>query len=548
MAQSAPARTKINTKVTQPGPGRPSRRPAGRPGPGRPPRGPRVSGDARESVRQPDRPVIELGFGIVVYPPEAGGEPWRAVFTENGQRRFRQGATEAKLAAKLEKVRERLQADAAEHGAARRGPDRALPGPRPAAGRDRWSRKHAHTQRRLCERFAAPVIGAVTCQDIKTGHMQQIVNAAPTAGEGDRVQGMISALVTAGIEGGYLASPRLAKVHWQAGGRPLPAPRVTVAGESALWVDPAEIPSDDDIGKLGQALAAGLHGERDELMASTAAYSGLRWGELTALTISQVDPAGRVITVDRKVVEVAGHLYVEAPKNRKYRRTIYPRLTPAGYPLAERLAARIEPARAEQAAGTNPLGLIFPSPEGQALAVLQLQPQRPQARLPRGRLARRGRQRQVDLAQPAARVLHHRPVHLEARRHRRVLHGRARQRPHHPADVRRHHRRRPRPRPPGHRLNRTRPRPGAGRGCAGVPPGSSSPSRRNSMSHTDPGQPDPRPTACRRRWRRIRAGGSRADRHLRVPAGRCRSAGAARTRPRPLAHRGGPDRAPLCTA
>ena len=67
---------------------------------------------------------------------------------------------------------------------------------------ERWSRKHAHTQRRLCERFAAPVIGAVTCQDIKTGHMQQIVNAAPTAGEGDRVHGMLSALVAAGSRAG----------------------------------------------------------------------------------------------------------------------------------------------------------------------------------------------------------------------------------------------------------------------------------------------------------------------------------------------------------
>ena len=111
-------------------------------------------------------------------------------------------------------------------------------------------------------------------------------------------------------------------MHWQAGDRPLPAPRVSTAGESALWVDPAEIPAGGDIGKLGQALAAGRHGERDELMASTAAYSGLRWGELTALTIPQVDQAARVITVDRKVVEVAGHLYVEAPKNRKFRRTI----------------------------------------------------------------------------------------------------------------------------------------------------------------------------------------------------------------------------------
>jgi integrase len=71
-----------------------------------------------------------------------------------------------------------------------------------------------------------------------------------------------------------------------------------------------------------------------------------------------------VIAVDRKVVEVGGHLYAEPPKNRKFRRTIYPRRTPGGYPLAERLTARVEAARAEQDAGANPLGLIFPSPTG----------------------------------------------------------------------------------------------------------------------------------------------------------------------------------------
>jgi integrase len=37
----------------------------------------------------------------------------------------------------------------------------------------------------------------------------------------------------------------------------------------------------------GKALAAAGAGDRDELMASTAAYSGLRWGELIALTIAQ---------------------------------------------------------------------------------------------------------------------------------------------------------------------------------------------------------------------------------------------------------------------
>ena len=229
------------------------------------------------------------------------------------------------------------------------------------AGRP-WSAKHADTQRRLCERFAAPVIAAITCQDVKVADMQRAVNAAPTPGEGARLHRCLSAMVTAGITGGYLTNPRLREVHWQAAGRPVPEPEPSTSGESALWVDPAEIPAAADIGKLGQALAAGRRGELDELMANVAAYAGLRQGELFALTTGQIAPDARVITVDRKLIEVAGHLYVEAPKCRKFRATIYPVRTPDGYPLAGKLAARIEAARAEQQAGTSPLGLIFPSP------------------------------------------------------------------------------------------------------------------------------------------------------------------------------------------
>jgi len=128
------------------------------------------------------RPVIEMEHGITVYPPEADGEPWRAVLVENGARRFRQGATEAKLAEKLEKVRERLAVEAsnmerpgADLIAHYLGPDRL-----PVS--ERWSRKRAHTQGRLCALYVAPVIGAVTCQGITTGRMQRIVNAARRRG------------------------------------------------------------------------------------------------------------------------------------------------------------------------------------------------------------------------------------------------------------------------------------------------------------------------------------------------------------------------------
>jgi hypothetical protein len=93
-------------------------------------------------------------------------------------------------------------------------------------------------------------------------------------------------------------------VHWQAGGRPLPDPQATTAGESPLRVGPAEIPAPADIAALGRALALGQRGELDELMANAAAYSGLRQGELFALAIPQVDVTARVIAVNRKLIEV----------------------------------------------------------------------------------------------------------------------------------------------------------------------------------------------------------------------------------------------------
>jgi hypothetical protein len=222
----------------------------------------------------PARLVMDLDHGITVYPPEAEGEPWRAVFTENGRRRYRQATTEAKLAARLAKVTVRLAADAP--NMERPGADliaHYLDPDRPPL-RKRWSLKHADTQRRLCQRFAAPVIASITCQDIKTGHMQKIVNSAPTAKEGERLHRCLSAMVAAGLKAGYLAHSRLNDVHWQAGDRPAPEPEVSMAGETAQYVDPAEIPADTDIDKLGKALAQGRRDDLHELMANTAAYTG----------------------------------------------------------------------------------------------------------------------------------------------------------------------------------------------------------------------------------------------------------------------------------
>jgi hypothetical protein len=75
MLQAAAAGSASNTELTQPASGRASRPPARPLRTGRSPKGPRVTGEARESVRQTDRPVIETEHGITVYPPQADGEP-----------------------------------------------------------------------------------------------------------------------------------------------------------------------------------------------------------------------------------------------------------------------------------------------------------------------------------------------------------------------------------------------------------------------------------------------------------------------------------------
>jgi hypothetical protein len=88
--------------------------------------------------------VIELEYGITVYPARSEGGRWRATWNENDERQQCEAATEEKLAAKLEKVRTRLEADApnmtkpgADLIAHYLDPDRLPVG-------KRWSRKHAH--------------------------------------------------------------------------------------------------------------------------------------------------------------------------------------------------------------------------------------------------------------------------------------------------------------------------------------------------------------------------------------------------------------------
>ena len=161
MGQSAPVRAKIPTKNPQPSRAGVTRPAATAARPRRTGRSAFAAGTARAVTRGDGRVVVEVEGGITVYPARRAGDRWRAVWYEGGRRRQCEAVAEDKLALKLARVAERLAADAP--GLERPGADLIawyLNPDRHPAGRA-WSRKHADTQRRLCERFIAPVIGGI---------------------------------------------------------------------------------------------------------------------------------------------------------------------------------------------------------------------------------------------------------------------------------------------------------------------------------------------------------------------------------------------------
>jgi hypothetical protein len=65
------------------------------------------------------------------------------------------------------------------------------------------------------------------------------------------------------------------------------------------------------VARLGQALA--VQQDLDELMASLAAYTGLRWGELAVRTAAQIGAAPRPSTTSRSSQVTATSAYGRDP-------------------------------------------------------------------------------------------------------------------------------------------------------------------------------------------------------------------------------------------
>ena len=75
------------------------------------------------------RTVIELDFGITVYPARFEGDRWRAVWHENGERQQCESVKEASAGRQAGEGHRAAGSRRPEHEAARSGPDRLLSPP-----------------------------------------------------------------------------------------------------------------------------------------------------------------------------------------------------------------------------------------------------------------------------------------------------------------------------------------------------------------------------------------------------------------------------------
>jgi integrase len=243
--------------------------------------------------------------------------------------------------------------------------------PRRPTPRGGWGESHRSNMEAYAKVYFIPTFGHVRSMDLRRTHFQQCVNAAPTPSEGRNIRRAASSLLGALRQGEYLLDNQvidLANVFWHG----IEVRRADVPGDSGelpQFVPVWKRPSNQQVEAL--RVAAERTGRRGQgqwwrgLMVELAAYAGPRWSELIALTETSVDPEHRKVEIHWRVAQPPGKpRRLAPPKMAKQRTTIYPEVSPTGYPLGEMMRRRIQEARRERRAGHNPKGLLFPATNG----------------------------------------------------------------------------------------------------------------------------------------------------------------------------------------
>jgi integrase len=197
--------------------------------------------------------------------------------------------------------------------------------PKTRAGYEAILRRH------LLPRFADVKIGAITPEAIQT--FVNGVDRAPNTVR--RVYSVLRQVMKLAVERRYLAANPCDPVR-------LPRPGAVVTSER-MFLTAAEV----------GALAEAIH-PHFQVLVYTAAYTGLRAGELGALRRRDIDPLHGTLSVERALKDVSGRLVFGSTKTHKHRRIALPKFL--GSMLAEHLTSHCP--------DNDPDALVFTGLEG----------------------------------------------------------------------------------------------------------------------------------------------------------------------------------------
>ncbi|WP_194894620.1 tyrosine-type recombinase/integrase [Catenulispora pinisilvae] len=215
----------------------------------------------------------------------------------------------------------------------------------------------------LINNHILPHAAELRCGDVTANLLRALVGSPASATTATRLAAVIGGLVRAGLDGGFLADTSLSSVDWRDGIVAVGRSGGAVHGCSAVFIEPDQIPGHGEVAALAAALAA-RHSWQLELAVHLAACSGLRFGEMAALRANRVDAEARAIQVVEQASEFRGRIRQSAPKGGKARTTVYPAVTPRGYPLGAMIDRRLRELDDVGSGKGGTASLVFPAPRG----------------------------------------------------------------------------------------------------------------------------------------------------------------------------------------
>jgi len=207
-----------------------------------------------------------------------------------------------------------------------------------SGGRAEWGAKHKRSQLSIFRNHVLSAVGDKKCIRLDNSDLIKIIDACGTVDVRDHVATAISTLIRWGCAKGWLLqnSDMLLRDLNKIANR-----KVKIAGESKHHVDKREIPTHTKVAAVAKAASEVTDVWWYELMFNLAAYSGLRFGEICDLDLTDIDLNQRQIIVDFQCLSDGGNKSRQLPKWDKQRTTVFPEVTPSGYKLKANLKKRI---------------------------------------------------------------------------------------------------------------------------------------------------------------------------------------------------------------